>query len=252
MTTPLIKVEGLRKSFNGQPILDGVDFEIYRGESVVVIGQSGCGKSVLLKHIMRLLDPDEGRVIFDGQDIGKLSGRDLNEVRLRIGMLFQSASLFDSMTVAENVGLCLKEMRRHTHAERNRIVMEKLELVGLTDAASKKPDEISGGMRKRVGLARAIATDPEMLLYDEPTTGLDPITADLINDLIIDLTQKLDVTSIAVTHDMTAAYKVASRIFMLYEGKIEFDGTPDEIRASDKATVQQFITGRAKGPIKVR
>jgi len=168
-----------------------------------------------------------------------------------MGMLFQSAALFDSMTVAENVGLTLKESRKFSKNEINQIVSEKLEMVGLSEAGAKFPSELSGGMRKRVGLARAIAANPEVLLYDEPTTGLDPITGDLINEMIVELTKKLKVTSVAVTHDMSSAYKIADRILMLYNGKIYFEGSPDEIRRTDDAVVRQFITGSSHGPIQV-
>jgi phospholipid/cholesterol/gamma-HCH transport system ATP-binding protein len=252
MDTPLVQIERLHKSFNGVQVLRGVDITIQRGESIVVIGRSGCGKSVLLKHVIRLLEPDEGRVVFDGLDLAQLSTKEITEIRRRMGMLFQSAALFDSLTVAENVGLGLKESRRYSDDKIRRIVQEKLEMVGLTDAADKSPAELSGGMRKRVGLARAIADDPELLLYDEPTTGLDPITADMINDLIVELNQKLRVTSIAVTHDLKSAFKIADRIVMLYEGKVEFDGTPDEIKSTPDPVVQQFITGSAVGPIQMR
>ncbi len=249
MEDSFIQIQGLYKGFQSQPVLRGVDLTIHRGDSIVIIGQSGCGKSVLLKHIVRLLEPDQGRVVFDGEDIEHLKFSQLISVRQRIGMLFQSAALFDSMTVAENVGLGLKESRRYKESEIRELVLQKLGLVGLEDAADKNPSELSGGMRKRVGLARAIAGDPEVILYDEPTTGLDPITADMINELIIDLHKKLKVTSVSVTHDMTSAYKIADRIVMLHEGRVEFEGTPDEVRNTENAVVKQFITGSAVGPI---
>lgn len=252
MPDNFVQIEGLARSFNEHPVLRGVDLDVERGESIVVIGQSGCGKSVLLKHLVRLLEPDRGRILLDGVDISTLRGRQLTKLRSRIGMLFQSAALFDSLTVAENVGLGLKESRMYTKAEVDAIVTEKLEMVGLAAAADKLPADLSGGMRKRAGLARAIASDPELLLYDEPTTGLDPITADLINDLIVELNRRLKVTSLAVTHDMVSAYKIADRIIMLYEGRVEFDGTPDEIRQSTSPVVRQFISGSATGPIQVR
>ncbi|MEW6413399.1 MAG: ABC transporter ATP-binding protein [Candidatus Zixiibacteriota bacterium] len=251
MDTPLIKIEDLHKSFDTQKVLDGVSLEIKRGESIVVIGQSGCGKSVLLKHLIRLMEPDSGQVFFDGEDISKLTFEQLTSLRRRFGMLFQSAALFDSMTVAENVGLGLKEAREHSADEIRRIVNEKLEMVGLQEAGDKDPSELSGGMRKRVGLARAIANSPEVLLYDEPTTGLDPITSDMINELIVHLRERLKVTSVAVTHDMKSAFQIADRIVMLYKGRIEFDGTPEEIKTTDNAVVRQFIAGSASGPIQV-
>ncbi len=251
METPLIKIEDLHKSFNGQMVLAGVNMVINRGESVVIIGQSGCGKSVLLKHLIRLMEPDRGHISFDGTNLEELKSQELSLIRQRFGMLFQSAALFDSMTVAENVGLGLKESHNYKDKEIKEIVREKLEMVGLSNAADKSPSELSGGMRKRVGLARAIANNPEVLLYDEPTTGLDPITSDIIDDLIVELNEKLKVTSITVTHDMKSAFKIANKIVMLYQGKVEFEGTPDEIKKTSNPTVQQFISGSAIGPIKV-
>jgi phospholipid/cholesterol/gamma-HCH transport system ATP-binding protein len=247
-----IQIENLHKKFGRQEVLRGIDLEIPKADSVVIIGQSGSGKSVLLKHLLRLIVPDKGRVLFDGADLADLESRQLVAVRRKIGLLFQSAALFDSLTVEENVGLGLKESGQYAKRDIEERVKQKLELVGLSDAAEKYPAELSGGMRKRAGLARAIASDPDVLLYDEPTTGLDPITADLINELIIELTEKLHVTSIAVTHDMTSAYKIADRIVMLYNGKVEIDGSPDEIKATDNPVVKQFISGQASGPIQVR
>jgi len=251
MESPLIIIEDLHKSFDSQQVLRGVDINIVRGDSVVIIGQSGCGKSVLIKHLIRLLDPDQGRVLFDGQDISEFDFGELTKFRRRFGMLFQSAALFDSMTVEENVGLGLKESRRFSKRQIKDIVNEKLEMVGLHGANDKEPAQLSGGMRKRVGLARAIAADPEVLLYDEPTTGLDPITADMINELIVHLREKLNVTSIVVTHDMKSAFEVADKIIMLHEGQACFEGTPDEIKTTDNPFVRQFITGSASGPIEV-
>ncbi|MFH2048642.1 MAG: ABC transporter ATP-binding protein [bacterium] len=252
MNTPIIKITDLHKSFENQMVLDGVNLEINKGESITIIGQSGCGKSVLLKHIIRLLEPDSGKVYFDGEDLSELNFSQLISVRQRTGMLFQSAALFDSLTVAENVGLGLKEQRHFSKDEIDKIVAEKIEMVGLSYAVDKYPSELSGGMRKRAGLARAIADEPEVLLYDEPTTGLDPITADMINDLIVELNKILKVTSVSVTHDMKSAFKIASRIVMLYQGKVQFDGTPDEVRKTDNPIIQQFINGNASGPIQVR
>jgi phospholipid/cholesterol/gamma-HCH transport system ATP-binding protein len=251
METPLIQIQNLHKSFDTQQVLSGVSIDINRGESFVIIGQSGCGKSVLIKHLIRLLEPDDGRVIFDGADISDFNTGELTVFRRRFGMLFQSAALFDSMTVAENVGLGLAESRQHKRAEIKDIVNEKLELVGLADANEKSPAELSGGMRKRVGLARAIANSPEVLLYDEPTTGLDPVTADVINELIVNLREKLNVTSIAVTHDMKSAWRIADRIVMLYDGTVQIEGSPEEIQASTDPVVKQFISGSSVGPIQV-
>lgn len=252
MSQILFEVQNLSKSFKGQKVLDSVGLQIKRGESIVIIGQSGGGKSVLLKHLIMLMEPDEGKIIFDGIDTTEIRQAEKSELRKRMGMLFQSAALFDSMSVAENVGLSLKESRKFSKDEINQIVSEKLEMVGLPDAGDKFPSELSGGMRKRVGLARAIASNPEVLLYDEPTTGLDPITGDLINELIVELAEKLKVTSVAVTHDMSSAYKIADRILMLYNGRIYFEGSPDQIRQTDDAIVRQFITGSSHGPIQVK
>ncbi len=251
MSLILLEVQNLCKSFNGQKVLDSVNLQIQKGESIVVIGQSGGGKSVLLKHLMFLMEPDEGKVIFDGIDTSELKSSETTQLRKRMGMLFQSAALFDSMSVAENVGLSLKESRKFSQSEIDYIVHEKLEMVGMSEAVEKFPSELSGGMRKRVGLARAIAADPEVLLYDEPTTGLDPITGDLINELIVELSEKLKITSVAVTHDMASAFKIADRILMLYGGKIYFEGNPEAIRQTDNAVVRQFISGSSHGPIQV-
>jgi len=251
MSECLIRIENLYKTFGPNKVIDGLTLSIGQGESIAIIGQSGTGKSVLLKHLIRLLSPDQGRIFFDGQDIAKLHGDDLVAMRRRYGMLFQSAALFDSLTVSENVGLGLFESGKYLQSEIDIIVQDKLDMVGLSSSADSYPAELSGGMRKRVGLARAIAASPEVLLYDEPTTGLDPITADVINDLIVSLNQRLLVTSIAVTHDMTSAFKIAERIVMLYQGRIEFDGTPEQIRISSNPVVRQFVTGRASGPIQV-
>lgn len=245
----MISIRNLHKSFGGHPVLNGVNLDIERGETMVIIGQSGGGKSVLLKHMVGILKPDRGEVLVDGIDITKLDNHALNKVRRRFGMLFQGAALFDSMTVGENVSFAL---RRFTSLEEKAIqekVKEKLALVGLRDIENIKPAEISGGMKKRVGLARAIAMDPEIVFYDEPTTGVDPMMADAINNLIIDLHNKLKITSIVVTHDMTSAYKIADRIAMLYQGVIIGIGTPEEIKNTDNPIIHQFIRGEAHGPI---
>ena len=245
----MITIENLHKSFGDSKVLRGVNLTIEKGKTFVIIGRSGCGKSVLLKHIIGILKPDTGKVIIDGTDITRLNERELNQVRRRFGMLFQGAALFDSLTVGENVSFGL---RRHTtlgREEIKRIVREKLRLVGLVRIEGLKPAELSGGMKKRVGLARAIAMEPEIVLYDEPTTGVDPIMAAAINELIIELHDKLKIVSIAVTHDMTSAYKIADKIAMLYEGKIIEVGTPEEIKNTKNPVVRQFITGAAIGPI---
>jgi len=247
----MIVIEDIHKRFGRLEVLSGVSLQINKGESVVVIGQSGCGKSVLLKHIIALLRPDKGRVLVDELDILSLNRRELVDYRKRIGVLFQFGALFDSMTVAENVGFALTEGFRMKAGQVSGIVAEKLSLVGMENSGDKMPSELSGGMRKRVALARAIATDPDIILYDEPTTGLDPITADMINELILDVNHKLGVTSIAVTHDMASAYKIADRIIMLHEGRIVWNGTPDEIRRTDHPAAKQFISGSSTGPISV-
>lgn len=245
----MIVIEDLHKSFGNNKVLTGVNLSIEKGKTFVIIGRSGCGKSVLLKHIIGLLRSDKGRILIDGCDITKLDERKLNEVRKKFGMLFQGAALFDSLTIAENVGFGLTRHTDLSKAEIKTIVREKLRLVGLTRVEGLKPAELSGGMRKRVGLARAIAMEPEMLLYDEPTTGVDPIMGDAINELIIELHDKLKITSIAVTHDMISAYKIADTIAMLYRGKIIEVGTPAEIKDTKNPVVRQFITGAAEGPI---
>ena len=247
----IIHIENLQKSFGEKKVLCGVNLEVKRGESLVIIGRSGCGKSVLLKHINGLIPPDSGRVEVLGEVWGEINGKRMAEVRKRIGMLFQSAALLDSLTVAENVGLGLKESFGLSEKEITAIINEKLDMVGMGGTNDLYPSSLSGGMRKRIGLARAIATNPDIVLYDEPTTGLDPITADMINDLILELHSRLDITSISVTHDMRAAYKTAQRIVMLYDGIIEYEGTPEQIKNSGNAIVDQFINGRAEGPIRI-
>ncbi len=244
-----IRIVNLHKRLNGKPVLNGVDLVINRGETLTIIGRSGEGKSVLLKHIIGLMKPDSGSVYIDGIDITRISNKELAEVRRRFGMLFQGAALFDSMTVDENVGIGLREHTDMAEEKIRAIVKEKLAQVGLFNVETVKPAELSGGMKKRVGLARAIAMDPEIVLYDEPTTGLDPINADAINNLILHLKNSLKITSIAVTHDMVSAYKISDRIAMLYGGRIIYSGTPEEIRNCDNPIVQQFINGQARGPI---
>jgi phospholipid/cholesterol/gamma-HCH transport system ATP-binding protein len=246
-----IVFENVYKSFGKLEVLRGVDLEIKDGETLVIMGRSGCGKSVTLKLALGLISPDSGRIIVDDQDINRNSLRDLYTLRRRFGMLFQGAALFDSLTVWENVAFTLIENERKKLEEVMPLVRQKLELVGLPGVEYKFPAELSGGMKKRVGLARAIASDPKYLFYDEPTTGLDPIMADVINDLIIRMNHELNVTSLIVTHDMVSAYKVGSRLVMLYEGKIIWSGTPDETRVSTNPYVQQFINGNAVGPIDV-
>ena len=245
----MIEIRNLHKSFGDHVVLDGLNLGIRDGETMVIIGRSGCGKSVLLRHIIGLVKPDQGEVRVDGVDMGRASGKGLDRIRLRFGMLFQSAALFDSMTVYENVAFPLREHVTRTPEAISRRVHDCLQLVGLKAVDDLYPAALSGGMRKRVGLARALAIGPEIVLYDEPTTGIDPIMADIINDLIIALRDQLKVTSVVVTHDMRSAYKVADRIAMLYNGVIVEVGTPEAIRASTNPIVQQFIKGEARGPI---
>ncbi|TRZ86378.1 ABC transporter ATP-binding protein [bacterium] len=245
----MIKIVDLYKSFGTKPVLRGVDLEIETGETMVVIGQSGSGKSVLLKHLIGILKPDKGEIFIDGLEITRLREEELQRITRKFGMLFQAAALFDSLTVGENVSFGLERYTDHSPAEIKRIVAESLNKVGLNDIEGLMPFELSGGMRKRVGLARAIAYRPEIILYDEPSTGIDPIRADSINDLINDLKRDLSVTSVVITHDMVSSYKVADRIAMLYEGRIIEIGTPAEIQASSNPIIQQFIHGQARGPI---
>ncbi len=245
----MIEIHDLHKRFGPLTVLDGVDLDIRKGQSIVVLGRSGTGKSVLLKHIIGLMKPDRGTIRVDGQEVGRLKYDELSELRKKFGMLFQGAALFDSMTVGENVGLALREHTAKAREEIARIVAEKLEMVGLSGAEEKKPADLSGGMRKRVGLARAIAMEPEYILYDEPTTGLDPVTAQQINELIRELQDRLEVTSIVVTHDLHSAYFVGDRLCLLHDGRIYFDGTPAEIQKSEDPVVRQFITASAEGPL---
>lgn len=247
----MIEVAELYKSFGKKHVLQGASLKIEKGESMVVIGGSGSGKSVLIKHIIGILKPDKGDVFVNGANVTKSKEAELYNIRRKFGMLFQGAALFDSMTVWENVGFSLLQGKAMTEKKIRELAVEKLRLVGLTGVEDIMPSELSGGMKKRVGLARAIAHEPEILLYDEPTTGLDPIMADAINDLIIEMREKLHVTSVTITHDMMSAYKIADRIAMLYEGKIIETGTPEEIKHSENPIVRQFITGSAVGPIKV-
>jgi phospholipid/cholesterol/gamma-HCH transport system ATP-binding protein len=245
----MIESKSLKKSFGGKPVLNGLDLTVERGETMVIIGRSGCGKSVFLKHVIGLIQADSGRLLIDGIDLSTLNGKQMNKLRLRFGMLFQGAALFDSMTVGENVGFNLIE---HTNKSSKEILMrvdEALELVGLKGIQALRPSELSGGMKKRVALARAICMRPEILLYDEPTTGLDPVTSAAINELIVDLHDQFKMTAIAVTHDMVSAYRIATRVAMMYQGRILQVGTVDEIRNSKDPVVQQFINGLVKGPI---
>ncbi len=248
----VIKVTDLVKSFDGRRVLDGINLSVHKGETLVIMGGSGCGKSTLLRHMIGSYFPDSGSVQVLDQELTTAEEKELNQVRLRTGVLFQFAALYNSMTVGENVAL---PMREHTDLDDNIInimVKMKLELVGLRGFEDLMPAQISGGMKKRVGLARAIALDPEILFYDEPTAGLDPIVSGVIDALIMDLSQKLGVSSVVVTHDMHSAFKIADRLVMLYEGKMIAEGTADEMQNSTDERVIQFITGAPDGPIPLR
>lgn len=237
----MIEIRNLKKSFGGNHVLKGLNLDIQTGKTTVVIGPSGCGKSVLLKHIIRLLKPDEGSILVDGEDITAMPDKDVYRIRNRFGYLFQGSALFDSMNVAENVGLGLSENTNIWQNEIDKIVTEKLGLVDLQDIQKLKPSELSGGMKKRVGLARALACSPEYILYDEPTTGLDPITANTIDLLIRDLAEKLKVTSIVVTHDIFSVYEVADWVAMMHDGLIYFEGTPQELVATHDPIIHEFL-----------
>ena len=245
----MIDIRGLSKRFGKKVVLDGLDLAVPKGKNTVVIGGSGTGKSVLIKCVVGLLRPDAGEIRIDGQDITRMDERELVRVRRKFGMLFQGAALFDSMDVGDNVAFALRRLKMYPERQIREVVEEKLSMVGLRDIQHLMPSELSGGMKKRVGLARAIAAEPDILLYDEPTTGLDPIMADVINDLIVSLRETIGVTSITITHDMASAFKIADQIAMLYKGRIIEAGTPQEIRSTSNPVVAQFVEGRAHGPI---
>ncbi len=251
---PLIEVRSLHVRFGLQHVLRDIDLSIPRGQTLAIIGESGCGKTVLMKNFIGLIRPTQGEVYFDGRNLAKLNERELTQQRIRYGFLFQNAALFDSMTVGENVSFPLRQHRRISQTEMREIVVARLGEVGLPESVIvKKPAELSGGMRKRVGLARALVMNPDLLLYDEPTTGLDPIMSDVINELILRMRRVHQVTSVVVTHDMRTAHKVADRVVMLFplprlradENQMIFDGPPDELDACEDRRVKQFIHGEA-------
>lgn len=247
----MIEVRQLVKSFGTHRVLDGASLRIETGESIVIIGRSGGGKSVLLRHLIGLARPDSGEVLVDNQNLVDLSERDLLPIRRKFGMLFQGAALFDSLSVAENIAFPLRRNAHLSEAEISRKVAEVLAMVDLSGIENKKPSELSGGMRKRVGLARAVVHQPEIILYDEPTTGLDPVAADSIDRLIIRVCEQLKVTSIAVTHDMRSARRIGHRILMLHEGRIYFSGTPAELSDSQDPVVHCFVNGISQSsPVK--
>lgn len=250
MKTPKIKLKNIHKRFGDKVVLDGVDLEIMPGESLVIIGGSGTGKSVTIKCILGLLAPDIGEIEIDGQSVLDLSPVERNTINAKIGMLFQHAALFDSLSVWENVAFGLIEGQGMLASTARAIALEKMAAVGLEEeTAEMHPSDLSGGMRKRVGLARAIAINPEIIFFDEPTTGLDPIMGDIINELIVETTQNIGATGLSITHDMSSARKIADRIAMLYKGKIIWHGTVEEIETTKNEFLRQFINGNSEGPI---
>lgn len=248
----MIEIRDLHKSFADKKVLQGVNLVIEPGQTTTIIGGSGSGKSVLFKHVIGLMKPDSGSVLVDGEDISKSSEKDLYRMVDQFGLVFQSGALFDSMTVGENVAFGIKNRDHMKRADIEAIVEHSLNQVGLSDIAHLLPAELSGGMKKRVAIARVIAKKPTIIMYDEPTTGLDPIMADIINDLIIKVSGNKEITSIVITHDMVSAYKISDKIAVLFEGKIVESGNPEEIKNTKNAVVRQFIEGKAEGPIKIR
>jgi phospholipid/cholesterol/gamma-HCH transport system ATP-binding protein len=238
---PMIEVNDLHKSFNGHEVLSGINLKVPEGSTLVILGGSGSGKTVCMKHMIGLLKPDSGKVMIDGEDIVPYGEQQLEVVRRKFGMVFQFAALFDSMTVYENVAFPLKEHKKLKEEEMREIVRSKLAIVGLTDVEEKFPSDLSGGMRKRVGLARAIVLDPKIVLYDEPTTGLDPITTDYVDEMILAAKKALHVTSVVISHDIASAFKVADNIAFLYEGVIAAQGHPKELRHSQVPAVKKFL-----------
>jgi len=250
--TAKIELKGVKKRFGPKVVLDGVDLRIEPGSSLVIIGGSGTGKSVTLKSVLGLIRPDEGTITVDGEDVTHLTGSARDRVMRKFGMLFQGGALFDSLAVWENVAFGLIQGRGMARGKARDIAIEKLAKVGLSeDVAFLSPAELSGGMQKRVGLARAIAADPDIIFFDEPTTGLDPIMADIINELIVSTVKDMGATTLSITHDMASARKISDRIAMLYGGKIIWQGPTDQIDHSGNPYVEQFIHGRAEGPIKM-
>jgi phospholipid/cholesterol/gamma-HCH transport system ATP-binding protein len=241
----IIELQNVRKRFAKQTVLDGISVSLRQGETNVIIGASGVGKSVLIKHIVGLLKPDSGKIFYKGMRIDDLSDKKMARLRSEFGYLFQLSALFDSMTAGKNVAFPLEQRTKKSHTEIDHIVREKLRMVGLENVIDKMPSQLSGGQKKRVALARAIALNPKVILYDEPTTGLDPVRADVINELILTLQREMSVTSIVVTHDMASVYKVADRVMMLFAGSFIFDGSADELRNCSDPRVQRFIEGRA-------
>ncbi|NPU83944.1 MAG: ABC transporter ATP-binding protein [Syntrophaceae bacterium] len=247
----MIQLVDIHKSFGKQKVLDGLNLTVEEGKTTVIIGRSGGGKSVLLKHIIGLIRPDRGQVLVDGEDITILNDKDLNEVRKKFGMLFQEAALFDSMNVAENVAFPLREHTKMSNGEIMDVVRDRLGAVGLSGVEEKMPSELSGGMRKRVGLARALAMRPQIILFDEPTTGLDPVMTEAINQLIVETQRAFNLTCVVISHDIQSVFEIGHRVAMLYEGRIIEFGTPEEVRASRNPVMVQFLTGSTEGPIQI-
>ena len=248
-TTPLVEMRDLHLAFGEKEILSGVNLLVPPQSRLVVLGQSGSGKSTLLRLILGILQPTSGSVTFKGLDIARMNRRRLNRVRQKIGMVYQYSALISSLSVRDNLALPLEELTRKSRAEIDQLVDEKLTLVGMADARDKMPGELSGGMRKRIGLARGIIMDPELILYDEPSAGLDPVISSVINELIISLSEKIGATSIIVTHEMESAFKVATHMAMLFKGTILAADTPENFKASTDPVIAQFITGDTQGPI---
>jgi phospholipid/cholesterol/gamma-HCH transport system ATP-binding protein len=248
----MIQIKDIHKSFSHKKVLDGLSLDIERSQTTSIIGASGSGKSVLFKHIIGLMKPDSGSILVDGVDITALGENDMYRMVDKFGMVFQNGALFDSLTVGENVAFGIKKNIKMPTAHIEEIVISSLNQVGLPDIANLMPSELSGGMKKRVAIARAIAKKPQIIMFDEPTTGLDPIMADIINDLIIKVSSDEGITSIVITHDMVSAYKISDKIAVLYNGRIIELGVPDEIRNTGNAIVRQFIEGKAEGPMHIR
>ncbi len=245
----MISLQHVDKTLGGRKVLDDMSIDVGRGDSFVIVGGSGVGKSVTIKHIIGLIKPDRGHVVVDGQDITTMRPVDLNRFRRRFGMSFQEGALFDSMSVFENIAFPLRRHTKFTEPQIRERVDECLDMVHLEGVTSKRPSELSGGMRRRVGFARAISLKPEILLFDEPTTGLDPVISDVIADLILEMDRTLNTTTVTITHDMKVAFKIADRVAMLYKGRIVEEGTPETFQQSKNPIVQQFIHGRAEGPL---
>ncbi len=251
-TEPIIQVNNLVKSFEGRVVLDGINLIIEKGKVTAIMGGSGCGKSTLLRHLIGVIRPDSGEIWARGKDITRFDENEMEEYRKHFGMLFQGGALLNSLTVKDNIALPLREHTRLDEKIIGVMVKMKLELVGLRDFEHLKPSQLSGGMQKRVALARALALDPEIVFYDEPTSGLDPVVSGVIDELIMNLSRRMKITSVVVTHDTRSAFKIAHKMVVLYRGKVVADGTPDQIRNSQDPLVQQFIAGSPDGPIPLR